>query len=157
MSTGHEIAVSLRVAYLSMHRQTEASLAGVGITADQFVLLNALADTDGIMQQELVRRASSDPNTIRTMLLLLERRGLVERRRHPTDGRARLVTLTATGRTTHERAWAALRPLQARMLAQLPGDEAAILIGLLTRMASALAPADKRRARRVTSPARQED
>ena len=39
------------------------------MTADQFVLLSALADADGVTQQELVRRVSSDPNTVRAMLL----------------------------------------------------------------------------------------
>jgi DNA-binding MarR family transcriptional regulator len=81
-----------------MHRRTSAILAPHGVTADQFVLLSRLADEDGITQQELARRASSDPNTIRPMLLLLENRGLVKRQAHASDGRARCVLLTRRGR-----------------------------------------------------------
>src|SRR5436305_13165293 len=36
LCTGHRIATCLRAAYLVMHRQTAASLAGVGITAAHF-------------------------------------------------------------------------------------------------------------------------
>ena len=72
MTTGHQIAMSLRAAYLAMHRRTDAALAGDGVTADQFVLLAVLAAEDRVTQQALVRRTSSDPNTVRAMLVLME-------------------------------------------------------------------------------------
>ena len=80
MNAGHELAMKLRAAYWTMHRRADAQLARLGVTADQFVLLSILAEGEGITQQQLVRRASSDPNTVRAMLVLLERRGLVSRR-----------------------------------------------------------------------------
>jgi DNA-binding MarR family transcriptional regulator len=98
MIAGHEVARALRAAYLALHRQTNDCFAKDGVTADQFVLLSALADADAVTQQELVRRIGSDPNTVRAMLLLLEDCGLVTRERHPSDGRARCVTMTGTGR-----------------------------------------------------------
>ena len=98
METGHDIAMGLRAAYLSMHRQTNSHLAPFGLTADQFVILALLTEKDGITQQHLTRLASSDPNTIRAMLVLLEKRALVKRRRHPTDGRALRITITRKGR-----------------------------------------------------------
>ena len=104
--TGHDAARALRAAYLTLHRQTNACLAADGVTADQFVLLSALADADGVTQQDLVRRTGSDPNTVRAMLLLLEGRGLVARQPHPADGRARCVTLTPDGRQLFRRLWA---------------------------------------------------
>jgi DNA-binding MarR family transcriptional regulator len=91
MASGHDIAMGLRAAYWAMHRQTEAGLARGGVTADQFVLLALLAEWDGITQQELVRRAASDANTVRAMLVLLESRGLVARQGHPTDRHARVT------------------------------------------------------------------
>ena len=52
------------------------------MTADQFVLLAALSETDAPhASRELVSRTSSDPNTLRAMLsFLLERRQLIKRR-----------------------------------------------------------------------------
>jgi DNA-binding MarR family transcriptional regulator len=141
MASGHEVARALRAAYLALHRRTNACFAKYGVTADQFVLLSALADEDAVTQQDLVRRVGSDPNTVRAMLLLLEGRGLVARGRHPADGRARCVTLTAKGRQLFRKLWARSEPLRDRMLAAFRPDEVADLVGLLRRLADELAPA----------------
>ena len=106
MASRREVARALRAAYLALHRRTNACFAPDGVTADQFVLLSALADADAVTQQDLVRRLSSDPNTVRAMLLLLEARGLVARESHPADGRARCVRLTVKGRQVFEQLWA---------------------------------------------------
>ena len=97
-SIGHDLAMALRAAYLALHRRTNAELARFGLTADQFVVLTTLAEGDGVTQKELVRRTGSDANTMSEMLARLERRGLVSRERHATDGRARTVALTEQGR-----------------------------------------------------------
>jgi DNA-binding MarR family transcriptional regulator len=140
MTSGREIARALRAAYLALHRQTNACFADDRVTADQFVMLSALADADGVIQQELVRRVSSDPNTVRAILLLLEGRGLVARRPHPADGRARCVTLTAKGRQVFRKLWVKSEPLRARLLSAFRPDEVTALVGLLRRVADVLAP-----------------
>ncbi len=141
MASGHDVAMGLRAAYWAMHRRTDACLAKRGVTADQFVLLALLAEQDGITQQELVRRASSDANTVRAMLMLLEGRGFVARERHPTDRRARRVTLTRRGRQAYERLWTASEPLRARLLAIFQPEEAEALIELLNRISKLMAQA----------------
>jgi DNA-binding MarR family transcriptional regulator len=141
MTSGHEVARALRAAYLVLHRQTNACFADDGMTADQFVVLSALVDADGVTQQDLVRRVNSDPNTVRSILLLLEGRGLVARERHLADGRARCVTLTAKGRQVFRKLWAKSEPLRARLLGAFRPDEVTALVGLLRRVADVLAPA----------------
>ena len=140
MTSGREIARALRIAYLAMHRQTSDCLAPDGVTADQFALLSALADADAVTQQELVRRIGSDPNTVRAMLLLLEGRGLVARERHPDDGRARSVTLTAKGRQVFRRLWTRSAPLREQLLSAFHSEEVTDLLGLLRRVADVMAP-----------------
>lgn len=139
MTSGREVARALRAAYLALHRQTNACLAKDGVTADQFVLLAALAEADAVIQQELVRRVGSDPSTMRTMLLLLEGRGLVARERHPVDGRARCVTLTGKGRQVFRKLWARSEPLRVRLLTAFRPDEVTALVGLLRRVAEVMA------------------
>jgi DNA-binding MarR family transcriptional regulator len=138
MTSGHDIAMGLRAAYWAMHRQTEVRLTGRGVTADQFVLLALLAERDGITQQELVRRASSDANTVRAMLVLLESRGLVTRGRHPTDRRARSVTLTRKGRHTFEKLLGYSEPLRQRLLAAFRPEEADTLVEFLNGISEAM-------------------
>jgi len=130
--------MGLRAAYLLMHRQTNTFLAPFGMTADQFVLLALLADQDGITQQELTRRATSDPNTARAMLLLMERNGIVARRQHPTDGRARRVTLTRKGRQTFAKLSTEIKPLQDVLLSGFQGKEVKTLVMFLARISEAM-------------------
>jgi DNA-binding MarR family transcriptional regulator len=141
MASGHEIAMGLRAAYWAMHRRTEAGMAQCGVTADQFVLLSLLAEQDGITQQELVRRASSDANTIRAMLVLLEERGLVTRDRHPTDGRARSVALTRRGRQVYERLWSRSEAVRESLLDAFEPQEADLVVEYLTRISEAMTQA----------------
>jgi len=122
MVTGHNIPMGLRAAYLSMHRQTDSCFAGHGVTANQFV----------------ARRAFSDPNTIRAMLVLLEKRGLVTRQQHPNDGRARNVTITRKGRRTYERLLQESEPLRRRMLAPFQSEEVKMLTIFLNRLSEAM-------------------
>lgn len=145
MASGHDVAMGLRAAYWAMHRRTEACLAKHAVTADQFVLLALLAEEDGITQQELVRRASSDANTVRAMLMLLEGRGFVTRGRHPTDRRARSVTLTRKGRQAYGRLWASSDPLRQRLLDVVQPGEADTLVKFLAGISKAMAssPAGK--------------
>jgi DNA-binding MarR family transcriptional regulator len=140
MTSGREVARALRAAYLALHRQANACFAKVGVTADQFVLLGCMADGDALTQQELVRRIGSDPNTVRAMLLLLERRGVVSRERHAADGRARSVSLTRKGREVFENLLTRSEPLRGRLLAAFRPDELDALLGLLNRLAGAMTP-----------------
>jgi DNA-binding MarR family transcriptional regulator len=138
MTTGHRLPIALRAAYLALHRRSEAAFASHGVTADQFVLLASLARGHALTQRELARRMASDPSTVRAMLVLLERRGLVERDSHPTDARARTVALTPGGKRTFRKLWTAGVPIRQQMLGMLSPDEADTLVGLLTRVTESL-------------------
>ena len=139
MTTGSDIALALRAAYLALHRRSEARFAPHGVTADQFVLLATLArEGHALTQRELARRMSSDPSTVRAMLVLLEERGLIERAAHPTDARARTVALTAKGMRLYRRVWMAGEPVRQQLLAALRRTEAAKLVKLLSRITAAL-------------------
>jgi DNA-binding MarR family transcriptional regulator len=121
-----------------MHRQTQALLSDYDFTAVQFVLLALLSVEDGISQQELTCRASSDPNTIRATLLLLERGGMVVRRSNKTDRRAKKIHLTAKGRRTYAKLSTVLKPLQEALLFPFSAKEAETLTAHLSRLAAAM-------------------
>ena len=58
-------------------------------------LLLPLYEEDGLRVGELARRAGLSKQTLTTMVRLLERDGLVSRRRDPDDARASRIHLTA--------------------------------------------------------------
>jgi DNA-binding MarR family transcriptional regulator len=138
MTTNTDIPIALRAAYLALHRRSETQFAPHGVTADQFVLLATLSRGHALTQRELARRLSSDPSTVRAMLVLLERRGLVQRETHATDARARTVALTAAGKRKFRKLWTAGEAIRKQMFGSLLPDEAEALVGFLTRVAEAL-------------------
>jgi MarR family transcriptional regulator, lower aerobic nicotinate degradation pathway regulator len=152
MNHARELPRLLRAAYFAMHRVSDTHFSRHGVTADKFVLLACLADEDGITQQELARRASSDPSTVRAMLVLLEGRGLVARERRPDDRRARVVTLTSSGRRLFDRLWKTSEPIRVQMLAGFSADEARLLVDGLRRLTGNLAVVKARRGRMQANP-----
>jgi len=130
--------MGLRTAYWTMHRQTDACLAKYGVTANQFVLLYLLAEEDGVTQQQLVRRASSDPNTIRAMLVLLENRGLVARKRDPNDGRARNVVLTSRGRRIYNKLLEQSEPLRKQLMRIFQPEQADTMVKFLKQISKTM-------------------
>jgi DNA-binding MarR family transcriptional regulator len=133
--------MGLRAAYLTMHRGANAEFARFGLTADQYVILTALAEGEGVTQKELVRRTDSDANTMSEMLGRLERRGFVTRERDADDGRARRVSLTASGREVQRRAWDGIAAFCGTLAGLVPLDELGKLVGHLERIARGMADA----------------
>jgi DNA-binding MarR family transcriptional regulator len=74
-------------------------------------ILIPLFEEDGLRMGELAARAHLSKQTMTTMVRLLERDGLVERRADPSDGRASLVFLTERARS--------FRPVAEATLAEL--------------------------------------
>lgn len=138
MTAKSEIPRALRAAYLALHRRSDARFAEHGVTADQFVLLATLSRGRSLTQRELARRMPSDPSTVRAMLVLLEKQGLVERDVHPTDARARTVALTAAGARKFRQLWKAGESIRSEMFGSIQPDEAELLVRLLTQVASSL-------------------
>jgi MarR family transcriptional regulator, organic hydroperoxide resistance regulator len=74
-------------------------------------LLVPLYEEDGLRMGELARRAQLSKQTMTTMVRLLEREGLVRRRRDPKDARAFRIVLTAKARR--------FEPIAERTVAEL--------------------------------------
>jgi DNA-binding MarR family transcriptional regulator len=89
-------------------------------------ILLPLFEEDGLRMGELAARARLSKQTMTTMVRLLERDGLVERRADPSDGRAALVFLTERARSFRPVAEATLAELDrlvVRMLTARGRDE----------------------------------
>ena len=86
------------------------------LTHVQFVLLASLTwlEAEEPTQTELAAHAGTDPMMTSQVLRALEAKGLIERRPHPTDGRARLLTATDDGKKLANRAIVAVEACDAR-------------------------------------------
>ena len=93
-------------------------------------------------QQELVERAASDPNTIRAMLVLLEKKGMIKRKQDPNDGRKRHITITRKGRKTYENALKDSEPIRELIYSNFSADELKMLKMFLNRIIDSLESSD---------------
>ena len=92
-------------------------------------MLSLLAQEDGLTHGQIGHRCSSGPSTVGALLRLRAEEGLVSRRRHPEDGRARSSHLTPKGRELHKRAGKASLGFQEALGSSLraPGEKEAVL------------------------------
>lgn len=139
MDPKDRLPIELRSAYLAMHRCSDMQFAKLGVTADQFVLLATLARGQALTQRELAARMPSDPSTVRAMLVLLERKGLVSRETHLTDSRARTVALTAAGRRKFRQVFKSGEAIRSQMVSSMSRAETRLILKLLQRVSKSLA------------------
>ncbi|PNI08425.1 MarR family transcriptional regulator [Arthrobacter sp. AFG7.2] len=88
----------------------ETTLKPFGLTFARYELLALLsfARKGSLPMNKASALLQVHPTSITNAVDRLERAGLVERSRHPTDGRTTLIELTAAGRTLAKRSTAAL-------------------------------------------------
>jgi DNA-binding MarR family transcriptional regulator len=72
------------------------------------------------------------------MLVLLENQGLVVREPHPSDARAKSVSLTSKGKKKFEQLWGASESIRHSMSSALDEKEYRILVKLLNQVTGAL-------------------
>lgn len=107
------------------------------ITPVQYGVLTALSARPGLDQTSLAQEVGLDRSTTADVVRRLAERGLIERRPHPTDRRARQVDLTAKGKTLVESLRLDMARAQERMLEPLQPAERAMFMHWLTVLVEA--------------------
>ncbi len=103
-----------------------------------FGVLRTVGALEGPTQQEVGQLLRIPPSSLVTILDELEGRGALDRRPHPTDRRAHVLTLTPDGRRLLGQAMASALALEEELCADLGPEERAVLLGLLSRVAATL-------------------
>ena len=91
------LAYLLRQAQAAARLQMERSLANLGVTPPQFVVLTMLRAYPGLSGAELARVALLTPQTVGVIIGNLERDRAIARAPHPVHGRMLQWTLTHRG------------------------------------------------------------
>jgi DNA-binding MarR family transcriptional regulator len=79
-------------------RRFGALMSEVELEPRQYALMRAIDAAEGRSQNEVGELLRIPPSSMVAVVDLLEERGLVERRPHPTDRRARLLYITEHGK-----------------------------------------------------------
>jgi DNA-binding MarR family transcriptional regulator len=108
--------------------------AGFDITPVQYGLLTTLSLNPNLDQNSLARELGIDRTNVADVLNRLARRGLLERRRSPEDGRMVLARLTRAGERLTRKMYRPMRRAQKRLLEPLLAQERNALIITLIRL-----------------------
>jgi DNA-binding MarR family transcriptional regulator len=128
-------------------KQFSLRLEELGLNTRMWGALNVLDAEGAITQHMLGKSTGIDPSSMVGTIDELERAGLVERRRHPSDRRAHALHITELGHMTLAQGRKLAKKAQDDLLAPLDADERKQLHDLLLRLALATAsvrPGDSR-------------
>ncbi len=109
-------------------------MAVYGLAVVDFSVLSLVAHNPGITSRHLCTALGILPPNLVGLIAALDRRGLVERRPHPTDGRALGLHLTRSGKALVKQAEATAAQLEMDATARLTERERATLIALLRKV-----------------------
>lgn len=107
---------------------------GAALTPGEFGLLVLVDRNTGLSQMALARALGIDRSTLVPILDRLQARGLLVRRRSPTDGRTHALMLTPSGSKALGRFTALVRKHEKRIASGLSTAETRALIGLLEKV-----------------------
>lgn len=96
MLLSKEIAVYLNLSACKLKQYTAAMLkqSNVGLTPEQFLLIDLLWNNGPMSQQKMADSMQKDKNSITKLVDALEKKGLVERCKDPNDRRSNTLVLT---------------------------------------------------------------
>ena len=112
-------------------QRIRAALAPLGITHVQFVLLASIArlaqSGTEVTQVLLARNAHTDIMMTSQVVRTLEEKGLLVRKIHPSDTRARLLSLTAEGWEITQRAFTLVESVDEQFFHPLQHDTSTLI------------------------------
>ncbi|MFJ7043887.1 MarR family winged helix-turn-helix transcriptional regulator [Streptomyces sp. NPDC101112] len=113
----------LKEASSALRAAMEEVLRPLGMNVTHYACLELLAQRPGLSNSELARGAFVTRQTMNVLLKSLERDGYVTRATEAPVGKALPTRLTPSGRQSLERASAAVRSVELRMLGGLTAPE----------------------------------
>ncbi len=108
--------------------------AGEALSPGEFGLLVLVDRNAGLSQTTLARALGIDRSTLVPILDRLQSRGLLVRRRSPTDGRTHALALTPQGSKALARFTRLVATHEKRIASGLSASEMQVLIGLLDKV-----------------------
>ena len=110
----------------------------VGLTSGQPKILKYLVDHDGCNQKELSEMCRVEGATITSLLVGLEKKGLVERKVLENNRREKRIYLTESGKAKVQDLVVAFRKLHEICSAGLSKEEVAVFMELCRRVSASL-------------------
>jgi DNA-binding MarR family transcriptional regulator len=130
----------LKEASRALRAAMEEVLRPLGMSVTHYSCLELLAQRPGLSNSELARGAFVTRQTMNVLLQNLEREGYVTRPAEAPVGKVLPTRLTPRGRRSLEKATAAVRSVELRMLGGMTQTEQSEALRILKGMVRALRP-----------------
>jgi DNA-binding MarR family transcriptional regulator len=101
----------------------------------QFIVLQAVADNDGLSQTDIMAATGIDRSSTAELVRTLVTNGWLKRRRTRRDARVYAVRITSSGRQMLETGMSATRTAEEELMLPVPARERAVLLHLLELIA----------------------
>jgi DNA-binding MarR family transcriptional regulator len=135
---GGTVGHLVKLAYVAMRREMDASVRKAGITTTQWQALGVLYHKPGLTHSELVDHMGIEPPSVTSLVNGMERKGWIKRERSDVDARVKRLHLTQRGRRLIESLRKATEPVERRMVAALTDNERDFLKSLLRTLVDSL-------------------
>lgn len=109
----------------------QAEMAGIDLTARQYIILLTLSRMEGASQQDIIDATAIDRSTVSQVVQIMIRKGLLKRRRTREDARTYAITLTDQGWSVFKSAEPIVNRVNETFLAALPPAHAKAFIDSL--------------------------
>ena len=129
-SAGYLINHIARLCFNGLYEQ----IAPLGLAPAQFMTLLELWQEDGLTQKDLVDRLDVEQATMANTIARMERDGLIERRPHPQDRRARSIYMTDRARSLEAEATNAATGVNEKLLSSLSDEERKMFIHIMQKI-----------------------
>lgn len=108
------------------------ALRHLDLSSLQYTILSVLAHNEDLSSSRLSRRFHRTPQAIGDIILMLEKKGLIERREDPANKKALLLSLTRPGRTVCAEGDVIVKKLERTIFGDLSSAELATLRSILS-------------------------
>ena len=106
----------------------QEKMAGINLTARQYVVLVTAAQHDGASQQDIIDATGIDRSTISQIMQTMLRKGLIKRKRTKEDARAYAITVTEHGRDILKASETIVTGVDEALIGALPATRAKTFI-----------------------------
>ncbi|MFK7765459.1 MAG: MarR family winged helix-turn-helix transcriptional regulator [Roseobacter sp.] len=116
-------AQTVRAAARLLTRRYEEALRPTGLSASQYTVLTAVIGAGGLSQGLLGEALAFEQTTVTRLVGVMLRRGILELKADPKDGRRKIVHATAEGVALYEQGKPLWHQAQADTIGSLTDDE----------------------------------
>ena len=118
-----------------LKRSADENLVVENVTIEQIMIMKMISERGGkVRQKEIENEFSVRRSTVTSAMQVLEKKGFILRESDPNDSRAKIVTLTESGKEKNFKLFSFIKTRDEKILSVLTDTEKETLTAILTKL-----------------------